>query len=541
MNWKGSNPASARQLSPWLALLTLFLFSRLYNLTLFPIFSDEAIYIHWAQIVSGDINELFISKTGDKPPLHSWLNALTLPLFNDPLVSGRIVSVVSGLFSMVGIIVIGNKYIKKGTGWVAGVLYVFCPYTLHLDRMAMMESLLTSLGVWIVYMSLKISESKTIKFSWFFHLGILMGLAFYTKMTALLLFPVLIYIFMENKKWKETKFIIAFFCSLLMAFIIVLPLLFSHQKPFHLAGQTLFDSQNYYIPLEIIFSFPWQIWLRNLGVIADLYSTYITFPVLLISIVSITYIWKERDNRGRMLLFWAVIPIVSVLLIANSFYSRYFLLAVPPVLLLAARGYQHLVNYISLKYKSFKAGQVSNKGFIPVIGVALLLLVLSDSLNFSYKLLRDPANAPFSKLDRLLYVEGMPSGFGLKLAVNFLAEKSKETPITLLITDDLGNPQEGLSVYLWGNERIKVISAPWWPESGKLIPDSETFPLLASKHQKTPMRQEPVEKLKNVFFLYPFTTYPESRFLKENPNFEKVWTYTHLNGNDSITIFKLKT
>lgn len=67
-----------------------------------------------------------------------------------------------------------------------------------------------------------------------------------------------------------------------------------------------------------------------------------------------------------------------------------------------------------------------------------------------------------------------------------MIEESKRLPLNLIITIDLGNPQEGLSVLLWEKENIQLIPAPWWPNTPKLIPEKGTFPLLASKHQRTP-------------------------------------------------------
>ena len=76
-----------------LALLTFI--SRIFNLLKVPIFTDEAIYIRWAQIGLADPAHRYISLTDGKQPLFTWLMYPFLMIFNDPLYAGRFVSVAS--------------------------------------------------------------------------------------------------------------------------------------------------------------------------------------------------------------------------------------------------------------------------------------------------------------------------------------------------------------------------------------------------------------------------------------------------------------
>src|SRR3990167_7544264 len=79
---------------------------RLTNLTALPIFTDEAIYIRWAQIGGRDASWRFISLTDGKQPLFTWAMMVSLRLFQDPLFAGRLVSVISGLLSLIGMYVL---------------------------------------------------------------------------------------------------------------------------------------------------------------------------------------------------------------------------------------------------------------------------------------------------------------------------------------------------------------------------------------------------------------------------------------------------
>jgi len=519
---------------PWFSLLILYLATRVYNLTAFPIFGDEAIYIHWAQIISKDWGELFISKTDGKLPLFTWLLALIISHFEDPLVAGRLISIIAGVFTLVGVILIGRRFYSPAVGWLAGIFYIACPYALHLERMAMLESLLTACGVWMIIFALKIRQEKTASPYPFISLGFVMGLAFLTKATALLVFPVLFFIFIQMR----FNLLKGLAVSLAILLLMVFPFFMSAQEPVFANRHAVFNNPEYYLSLDTLFSFPWMLWWRNFWIIGEFYKSYLSVTFLLLILVFLAKIVNQKNRDGWILIFWAIFPPLVILLVANGFYSRYFLIAMPPVILMGAQGFIYLLGFIADELSSFYEGKKNTETQKVWVGSILLILVLSSNILFCVKLMINPEKSPMLELDRLLYLEGMPSGYGLKMAARFLVEESKESPIVLLTTVDLGNPQEGLSVYLWGNEKIRVIPAPWWPTSPKLIPEKETFPLLASKHQRTPLRQESVAKLRNLYFLYPFTTYPEPRFLKDNPEFEKVWTYTHFNGKDSIKIFK---
>jgi 4-amino-4-deoxy-L-arabinose transferase-like glycosyltransferase len=525
-----------------LAILTLiYLLTRLYNLAGFPVFSDEAIYIHWAQIISEDWSEGFISKTDGKLPLFSWLVALIITHFEDPIVPGRLISIFAGTFTLLGVIRIGREFYSPAVGGLAGIMYITCPYALHLERMAMLESLLTACGVWMIILVHNIARLKTISSFQFLALGLVMGLAFLTKATALILLPVLVFILLLKAIWTRPDLMKGISVSLAIALLMALPFFMSSQEPVFSNRHAIFNNPEYYLSLDTLLSFPIMIWWRNLWVIADFYQAYLSITLIILTVVYLIDTVENKNQEGWILIVWALFPPLIILLIANGFYSRYFLIAVPPVILMGARGFICLFEIVIQKlHEMVKENEIWNP-YRLLIGSLLLITVLSGNIFFAEKLIFNPEKAPLPKLDRLLYVEGMPSGFGLKMAAKFLQEESKISPLSLMTTVDLGNPQEGLSVYLWRKNKIQIIPVTWWPGSPRLIPEKETFPLLASKHQRFPLRQEPVSKLKNVYFLYPFTTYPETRFLKENPEYEKVWTYSHFNGKDSIKIFKMKS
>src|SRR3989344_1173937 len=117
-------------------LIALYLATRLINLTILPIFTDEAIYLRWGQIGLRDASHRFLSLEDGKQPLFIWLMYPMLKVFADPLVAGRMVSVVAGSTSLIGIMVLARLVLGKKAVIPAGLIYVVSPFFLFYDRLA---------------------------------------------------------------------------------------------------------------------------------------------------------------------------------------------------------------------------------------------------------------------------------------------------------------------------------------------------------------------------------------------------------------------
>src|SRR3989344_7099248 len=133
-----------------LAVVTFL--TRIYNLLYVPIFTDEAIYIRWAQIGLADPAHRFISLTDGKQPLLTWLMYPFLMIFSDPLYAGRFVSVLSSVFCVIGIYLVASKLFDRPAAVFSSLIYIICPFTLVYDRLALMDSLLAAFAVWSIYL-----------------------------------------------------------------------------------------------------------------------------------------------------------------------------------------------------------------------------------------------------------------------------------------------------------------------------------------------------------------------------------------------------
>ena len=87
-----------------LAVIFIIFFAlRLINLNGLPVFVDEAIYIRWAQIMRSEATLRFLPLQDGKQPLFMWSMIPMFKVFADPVIAGRVLSVLAGFGSLLGL------------------------------------------------------------------------------------------------------------------------------------------------------------------------------------------------------------------------------------------------------------------------------------------------------------------------------------------------------------------------------------------------------------------------------------------------------
>src|SRR3990167_7674400 len=113
---------------------------RLYHLNLLPIFGDEAIYIRWAQIMRADPALRFVPLSDGKQPLQMWSMIPFLKIFTDPLFAGRLLSVLAGIATIVGVFLVTKLLFKsQKIALIASSITAISPFMVFFDRMALVE------------------------------------------------------------------------------------------------------------------------------------------------------------------------------------------------------------------------------------------------------------------------------------------------------------------------------------------------------------------------------------------------------------------
>ena len=103
-------------------LLLAYFALRLPNLTLQPIFADEAIYVRWAQVMKSEPTLRFLPLSDGKTPLFMWTLMPLFKVFEDPLFAGRFLSVMSGLVTLLGVYFLSRKVFLSMIASFPGIL-----------------------------------------------------------------------------------------------------------------------------------------------------------------------------------------------------------------------------------------------------------------------------------------------------------------------------------------------------------------------------------------------------------------------------------
>src|SRR3989344_5479332 len=191
------------------AYVLLYLLTRLYNLTELPIFTDEAIYIRWSQIAKGDANWRFISLTDGKQPSYVWVAMILMRFFDDPLFAGRVVSVMAGFATLIGLFFLGREVFRKvWVGVVSSALFLIYPMALVYDRLALYDSLVGMFTVWSLFVQVKMVQ--TLQLHYAFIAALVIGGGMLTKTNAfssIYFFPItLLLLTLKPKERLQTFF-----------------------------------------------------------------------------------------------------------------------------------------------------------------------------------------------------------------------------------------------------------------------------------------------------------------------------------------------
>src|SRR3989344_3794399 len=207
-------------------LIFIYFLTRLYNLDQFPIFSDEGIYIHWAKVAWQNASWRFISLTDGKQPLQTWGTIPFLKLFpNNALLAGRLFSVASGFVGLVGMFTILYYLFNKKTAFLGSFLYIFTPYFIFYDRMALVDSAVNAGFIWILFLSILLAKTQRLDVALI--LGLTSGISLLAKSSvriflALSLFAPLLTLgnkLVENVR-KFINYYLLFFISAALSLII---------------------------------------------------------------------------------------------------------------------------------------------------------------------------------------------------------------------------------------------------------------------------------------------------------------------------------
>ena len=422
------------------ALVLGYFLLRLPNLTLQPIFADEAIYIRWAQVMKSEPTLRFLPLSDGKTPLFMWLMIPLFKIFKDPLFAGRFLSVISGFFTLLGVFFLTKKVFRSKVALWATLFYVVTPYTVFFDRMALVDTMLSAFTIWVVYFAVWLAETKRLDIAMI--LGYLMGGAILTKtpgLINLLILPVSILVFKRSGKNSLVKLISLWLVTIGIALVMynLLRLGPEFQK------LTQRNTDYVFSPLELV-GRPLDPFIPHFHDISDWFPKLFTVPTLLLIAVGVFYSLRKINKQALIILVWLLIPMHVSMAFLKTFTARYLLTSIAPMLIFAGLGLT----------KTLEKFKISNVYKILIC----LIIVLPLPLFFDYQLLVSPPPDSLPKEERIGYFEDWTAGYGLKQISGFLINQSRTNEVVVGTDGFFGTLPDGLYIYL-DKSNISVVGS----------------------------------------------------------------------------------
>ncbi len=423
--------------------LTAFLL-RFINLNSIPVFADEAIYVRWSQVMRAEESLRFLPLSDGKQPLFMWVTIPFLKVISDPLISGRIVSALSGLGSLVGVFTLSFLLFKSyRISLSSSLIFAILPFSVFFDRLALADSLLSFFGVWTMVFS--ILTVRLVRLDTAMIAGFFLGGALLTKSPGIY-FALLIPFVLLMAEWprklldklkKLTVYIFLFAFTYGIGF--ALQNILRLGPNFHMISLRTAD---YVYPLTHIFNSPFDplkpFLIRNIE-----YLWIMGTPLFVILLLLGIYFGVRNHRKETLLLLaWSIIPIFISSEYSKTMTARYIYPSIPFLVVLASIAFSNI------------------KESVHKLTYVILALFVIAAIKINVELLYKPQSMNLPRSERSGYLEEWTSGYGIKEVSEFLKNEYINNPTKKIVVGTegyFGTLPDGLQIYLNDIPEITVI------------------------------------------------------------------------------------
>ncbi len=423
-------------------LIVLFLFTRLINLEKFPIFGDEGIYIHWAKTAWHDASWRFVSLTDGKQPLQTWGTIPFLKLFpTNALLAGRLFSVTTGFIGLVGMFGFLFYLFGKRIAFLGSLLYVFTPYFLFYDRMALSDSGVNAGFIWMLFFSLVLA--KTLRFDTALLFGLVSGLTLLTKSSARLflglslLAPIL---FFERNMRKFVPKLLNYLVLFGVTGALALAMYnIQRLSPFlHFVEE---KNKTFVMTFSEFFATPYAYVKGNFPLVSYYVLSEGGILLAIGGIIGLFALLIYKPRLGTYLLSWFVFPYIAISFFSKVLYPRYL---------------NFYASLLIITF-SFLLTKIKKSVFLYL----LIVLTIASIVYYDFTILFDQVKIPFPDIDRGQYITGITAGWGIRDIVEYARDKSKEKKVILMAEGDFGVIGDQLEVFVNREDNMQVKG--YWP------------------------------------------------------------------------------
>ena len=403
MNLQKRSYSSRRWLGV-LALLALYLASRLHNLDALPLFQDESLYIDTAQRVRE--GQFLNSAVTNGRLLHVWYNAALSPY--PPAIGwvARAGMAIAGLAGLVAFYNIARSMFSRQAGLIALLLWLTTPYLLLYERMTLADTMLNITSVILVWVAWTLAQTGRRDVA--LGLGVALFVALLAKVTALvwLPLPAIAALFVQQGGQRK-RLILAGLAYSAFAALAVPFWLALRWKRYDYLG--LGDAM-----LGGVDSSLWDRAWHNIQLVWHVDIAYLSWPVVLLAILGGVFWLKQRPRSALFTLLVLGMIAGGSLLFGRDVNSRRVVSHVPWVILSLAAGITLLIE--------------RKPRWRPAVYTALGVWIAAYFAPFQLAAWNTPADLPLYGNDVREYVTGEASGYGVTRVGQHLRDAPNPLP-----------------------------------------------------------------------------------------------------------------
>ncbi len=377
------------------------------HLMALPAFADEGGQLGWIWrvIEAGE----WLQPLGDGKPLEAWPMVPLVWLGFEPLMAARALHVLAGMLGAVLTYRLALLVSDRRTAFVSGALFAICPFVVYLQRLALSDMFMCAAGIWVLSSVMRLIEYPTARHATGVALGLVLaafckfpvGFVFLASLPlALLLMPA-----PERRRLLHQPALLRMIgahvpatCLALAVLLIAILRLKRGQSPGFGLQDLIGVGLGHYVGIETAMG------IARPSLIGEL-TAQLSWPVTVVGLIGLIAGALRNDWRQRWLIAVGLVPMLAIGLLANFWFSRYLLFALPPLIVAAVAGWRAL---------ALRARQLR----IPLEFGALALCVGFMGRQ-SALIILEPLAANWSPVDRYQYFAAPGSGFGFPEAAQF--------------------------------------------------------------------------------------------------------------------------
>lgn len=399
---------------------------RFINVLKRPMYLDEGIYMSWAEAMSRSRDNAYVSLSDGKTPLFYWSMSWLDPLIGNYLLTGRIISILSGLVTALSWVIIFYLNFNFKISLIFLILFLISPYGVFIERLAFSDSLMLCLAslslLFLILFKKNIDKKKKLNLSVILmgFSGLFMGMSFAVKTSAKLFFVGYILVFLFwFADYIFRKKDIKRFLILLLGLVLYIAMYREIINCFRVGGHILWNSISdkeklmVYAPsqvLKILLSNP--LYIFNYSNLIFQYLFYYLSGIFIFFVLGIFGLVKKEQNRKFLwLLIYLAFGYFGISLSGRVMASRYIYSIYPVFIAIAVFGLDY---FLSLKALGVKA----------LVFALLIFVFLQSSL-----LIFSPEKALYATDDKNYFVKSHLTAIGLSQVIDYFKDMDKENVV----------------------------------------------------------------------------------------------------------------